>query len=115
MLLLLCYYYVIRYNQFFVRYQGHSNLYSQMWDLQQEENWYEVLKLCDRIIKETPDDFQAYISKGNAHMERHEYKDAAKAYKIARDNDYTDNKTDQWMKKLDLCLQIISVDGKMKF
>ena len=90
----------------------------QLWDLQREENWVQVLEVCDEIIRVVPDDFQIYIIKGNAHMERHEYKDAAKAYMVARDNDYTDNKTNQWMKKLDMCLQIIDVDGKisnMKF
>lgn len=84
-----------------------------LWDLQREENWVEVLGICDRIIKEAPDDFQAYIIKGDAHMERHEYKDAVKAYMVARDNDYTNDKTNKWMKKLDMCLQIIDVDGKI--
>lgn len=76
-----------------------------------EENWVEVVNICDMIIKRAPDDFETYIVKGNAHMEIQDYHSATEAFSKALDNNYSNGSTNHWKKKLNRCLQIINLDG----
>ena len=41
------------------------------------------------------------------------YHDAAEAYQVALDADFSDNKDDEWKKHLELCYRILGREGNV--
>ena len=63
------------------------------------------------IVEKDPDNYETCIMKGNVYMEMHDYNAAAEAYEKALSNNYSDAKSNTWMKKMNMCLNIIGGNG----
>ena len=80
-----------------------------------KKDWQGAIILCDRLQELQPDNHELYIAKGDAFMGMQNYHKAAEVYQILLEADFSDGENNQWKERLDLCNQILDVDGNFVF
>ena len=87
-------------------------------DLQErilKKHWQKAIILCNKLLEFQPDNHYLYITKGLAHMGIQNYREAAKAYQVLLDVNFSDGENDEWKGRLELCNQILDFDGNFVF
>ena len=78
-----------------------------------KKEWQEAIILCNKLLEFQPDNHELYITKGSAYMGIQDYHEAAKAYQVLLDANFSDGENDEWKGRLKLCHQILDVDGNI--
>ena len=77
------------------------------------KKWEEALLINNKLLELQPENYELYITKAAACMGIQNYHDAAEAYQVALDADFSDNKDDEWKKHLELCYRILGREGNV--